>query len=162
MGLVAPLHVKSSHTGDRTHVPCIGRQIFNHRTTREVWFLPFLWGRKRRKWTWNRNAYRFFIQGVSPNISGEPRCEGENRDLKEEVNTEGGGAGKWVGGWVHQRLWATCPIPHFLPHHLHHLLGPCPFLPSLLLNDHLLPLLHPHFVAQGCYYWRGSPAHGNC
>ena len=34
------------------------------------------------------------IQGVSPNVSGEPRCKGEKRDLKEEVNTEGGGVGK--------------------------------------------------------------------
>ena len=34
------------------------------------------------------------IQGVSPNVSGEPRCKGEKRDLKEEVNTQGGGARK--------------------------------------------------------------------
>ena len=35
-GLVAPRHAGSSPTGDRTRVPCIGRRILNHRTTREV------------------------------------------------------------------------------------------------------------------------------
>ena len=35
-GLVAPWHVESSWTRDRTHVPCIGRWLLNHRTTRDV------------------------------------------------------------------------------------------------------------------------------
>ena len=35
-GLVAPRHVGSSQTRARTHVPCIGRQILNHCTTRQV------------------------------------------------------------------------------------------------------------------------------
>ena len=35
-GLVAPLHVGSSWIRDWTHVPCIGRQILSHWTTREV------------------------------------------------------------------------------------------------------------------------------
>ena len=35
-GLVTPWHVGSSWTWDRTHVPCIGRWILNHCTTREV------------------------------------------------------------------------------------------------------------------------------
>ena len=35
-GLVAPRHVGSSRARDQTHVPCIGRQILNHCTTREV------------------------------------------------------------------------------------------------------------------------------
>ena len=34
--LVAPRHVGSSRTRDRTRVPCIGRWILNHCTTREV------------------------------------------------------------------------------------------------------------------------------
>ena len=34
--LVALWHVGSSQTRDQTHVPCIGRWILNHRTTREV------------------------------------------------------------------------------------------------------------------------------
>ena len=33
-GLVAPLHAEASQTRDQTHVPCIGRQILNHWTTR--------------------------------------------------------------------------------------------------------------------------------
>ena len=33
MDLVAPRHVKSSQTRDRTCVPCTGWQILNHRTT---------------------------------------------------------------------------------------------------------------------------------
>ena len=36
MSLVAPWHVKSSWTRDQTPVSCIGRQILNHWTTREV------------------------------------------------------------------------------------------------------------------------------
>ena len=35
-GLVAPRHVGSSGTRDRTCVPCIGRRILNHCATREV------------------------------------------------------------------------------------------------------------------------------
>ena len=35
-GLVAPWHVGSSWTRDGTHVPCIGRRILIHWTTREV------------------------------------------------------------------------------------------------------------------------------
>ena len=35
-GLVVPRHVGSSQTRDRTCVPCIGRRILNHWTTREV------------------------------------------------------------------------------------------------------------------------------
>ena len=35
-GLVAPWHVGSSRTMARTRVPCIGRWILNHCTTREV------------------------------------------------------------------------------------------------------------------------------
>ena len=35
-GLVASWHVQSSCTGDRTHVPCIGRWFLYHRPTREV------------------------------------------------------------------------------------------------------------------------------
>ena len=35
-GLVALLHVGSSQTRARTHVPCIGRWILNHCATREV------------------------------------------------------------------------------------------------------------------------------
>ena len=38
-GLVAPWHMESSQRRDRTHVPCIGRQIPNHGTTREVLIL---------------------------------------------------------------------------------------------------------------------------
>ena len=37
-GLVAPWHVGSSRTRAQTRVPCIGRQILNHCTTREVLF----------------------------------------------------------------------------------------------------------------------------
>ena len=36
MGLVVPQHVGSSQIGDRTHVPCIGKWVINHCTTREV------------------------------------------------------------------------------------------------------------------------------
>ena len=42
MGLVAPRHVGSSWTRDRTHVPCIGRQILNHCATREVLLLLYM------------------------------------------------------------------------------------------------------------------------
>ena len=35
-GLVASWHVGSSWTRDHTYVPCTGRQIINHWTTREA------------------------------------------------------------------------------------------------------------------------------
>ena len=40
-GLLAPWHVGSSRTRDRTHAPCIGRWILNHCTTRKVPELQF-------------------------------------------------------------------------------------------------------------------------
>ena len=36
MGLVAPRHLESSRTRDGTCALCVGRQILNHWTTREV------------------------------------------------------------------------------------------------------------------------------
>ena len=36
MGLVVLQHILSSRTRDRTHVPCVGRWILTHWTTREV------------------------------------------------------------------------------------------------------------------------------
>ena len=36
MGLVSQKHVGSSQIRDPTHVACIGRQILNHRTTKEI------------------------------------------------------------------------------------------------------------------------------
>ena len=48
MGLIAPWYVESSQIRDQTGVPCIGRCILNHWTTREVpsFFLALLvgWG----------------------------------------------------------------------------------------------------------------------
>ena len=41
MGLAASLHVGSSWTRARTHVPCIGRWILNHCATREVPYVLF-------------------------------------------------------------------------------------------------------------------------
>ena len=38
MGSIAPWHVKSSQARDKTCVPCIGRRILNHWTSREVWY----------------------------------------------------------------------------------------------------------------------------
>ena len=38
-GLAAPLHVQASQTRDSIHVPCIGRQILSHWTTRGVPFI---------------------------------------------------------------------------------------------------------------------------
>ena len=41
MSLVDPWHVESSQTRDHTHVPCTGRQILNHWTTKEVYGYSF-------------------------------------------------------------------------------------------------------------------------
>ena len=41
-GLVAPRHVESSWTRDQTPVPCIGRWILYHWTTREVLHFNFI------------------------------------------------------------------------------------------------------------------------
>ena len=49
-GLVAPWHVGSSQTRPRTRVPCTGRQILNHCTTREVHhFLNTIYFKQRVK-----------------------------------------------------------------------------------------------------------------
>ena len=42
MGLVAPQHVGSFHTRERTHVFCTDRWILNHCTTSKVQYLPVL------------------------------------------------------------------------------------------------------------------------
>ena len=43
LGLVAPQHVGFSRGRDQIHVPCIGRQILHHWTTREaLWVFYFL------------------------------------------------------------------------------------------------------------------------
>ena len=42
-GLVAPRHVASSRTRARTRVPCIGRRILQHCTTREIPKQVFFW-----------------------------------------------------------------------------------------------------------------------
>ena len=41
-GLAALQHVGSSYIRDQTHVPCTGRQILNHWTTRKVPMLCLL------------------------------------------------------------------------------------------------------------------------
>ena len=41
IGLAALQYVESSHTRHQTHVSCIGRQILNHWTTREVLVIHF-------------------------------------------------------------------------------------------------------------------------
>ena len=57
-GLVAPRHVGSSRARDQTCVPCIGRQILNHCTTREVPLLPiFDWV----VWFFDIELYKLFI-----------------------------------------------------------------------------------------------------
>ena len=48
MGLGAQQNVESSETRDQTHVPCTGRQIINHWTTRKV-HAVFLKGRENLK-----------------------------------------------------------------------------------------------------------------
>ena len=42
MGVAAPWHAKSSLTSGQTCVPCNGRQILNHWTTREALVFMFL------------------------------------------------------------------------------------------------------------------------
>ena len=42
LGLVAPRHVESSRIKNGTHVPCTGKQILTHWTTREVQLLSIL------------------------------------------------------------------------------------------------------------------------
>ena len=40
-GLIAPWHVEYSWTRDQTHVPCTGRKILTHCTTREVLIIHY-------------------------------------------------------------------------------------------------------------------------
>ena len=55
-GLIAPWRVGSSWTKNQTCVPCIGRWILNHWTTREVPAFNIL----------NRNVYKAFHVGCCP------------------------------------------------------------------------------------------------
>ena len=58
-GLVAPRHVGSSWIRDPTCVPFIGRQILNHRVTREVlhFCLSFSPDLRKRAFTFSHHAY---------------------------------------------------------------------------------------------------------
>ena len=50
MGLLALGHVESSWAWNRIHVPCNGRRILSHWTTREVRALVFILSEMRRLW----------------------------------------------------------------------------------------------------------------
>ena len=101
-GLVAPWHVGSSRTRVQTRVRCIGRQILNHCTTREVprcsdlksKFFPFyppLWKIYRRpreysvkvEVTWYELAAQMFvIDHHLPPGSGRAFTRGQPRPSK--------------------------------------------------------------------------------
>ena len=64
-GLVAPRHVGSSQTRARTRVPCIGRQIPNHCTTREAptpGIFIHSWGEYKIKEPFWKAVWQFLIK----------------------------------------------------------------------------------------------------
>ena len=77
-GLVARGHVESSQTRDQTHIPCTGRCILNHRTTREVLDLSFKLD--PAPWPWlnvSWRCHRFFdstgATGKTPSSLSQPK-----------------------------------------------------------------------------------------
>ena len=72
MGLVALWHVDSSQTREQNHVPCVGRWILNHWTTREVpgcnFKLVFL-----RRWPLSKEVA---ILGKLVPSGGHGQCKG--------------------------------------------------------------------------------------
>ena len=68
MGLVALRHVESSPTRDRTRVPCIGRRILIHHTTREVlhFILTFVINLTEGSASGYFNPHSVFINCPSP------------------------------------------------------------------------------------------------
>ena len=72
MGLVALQHVGSSQTRDQTHVPCIGRLILNHWTTRAVLQACFNWQSENRLYPFS--LLQFDQKGLS-NQQSNPRME---------------------------------------------------------------------------------------
>ena len=86
MGLAAPWHVESSQTRDRTCVPCIGRWILYHWTTKEVHGLFFkveklkhvsvserkVW-LTERGWVYSRKMMWFILWG-SEKAGGVLKC----------------------------------------------------------------------------------------
>ena len=78
LGLAAPRHVGSSHTRDRTGVPCIGRRILNHHpwTTREIPGMLTLnrplfhtLHMKHPSDSQNQTEFRSYVIQLAPNIS---------------------------------------------------------------------------------------------
>ena len=88
-GLVAPRHVESSRTRHQIHVPCIGRQIPVHCTTREVQSMLFLRS--------SLNAYTSFkalngLAGIKQKLYLAIQCSGPwgNLNFKHTVSPQGG------------------------------------------------------------------------
>ena len=78
-GWVAPRHVGSSRTREGTCVPCIGRQILNRRTTREIlhkWKLP-----SRRDFWFLFSVLRRTFVNVKPALGHEGICLGLSAPL---------------------------------------------------------------------------------
>ena len=74
MSLVAPQHVESSQTRDRTRVSCIGRQTLHHRATRKAPELQFQVKLSRktslRKWLLSKDLKKVRVQAnLSESVS---------------------------------------------------------------------------------------------
>ena len=90
MGLVAPHHVGSSRIRDRTRVPCIGRWILNHCTTREV---P------------GSESYSYYSTSANKRLKwAQDRREGTRENLSQNL------VGSWSRLHVHYRVpWGKKP-----------------------------------------------------
>ena len=86
-GLVAPQHVGSSQTRDQTCVPCTGRQILNHWTTREVQPLSFY-------------QHEFSKTNIHTSVGVERGRRGKGRE--EEFCPTGNKAPKLIPQWILQ------------------------------------------------------------
>ena len=70
LGLVASWHMEPSQTKDQTNVPCNGRQILNHWTTRKVLGMHFkrkgvmVFIEEQGIWPWRREISGIFLLAV--------------------------------------------------------------------------------------------------
>ena len=101
-GLVALWLVKSSQNRDGTHVPYIGRWIFNHWTAREVQEFPF----KHCFSFISQIDFCYFHLGFPGGASGKESACQFRRPKRRGFNL-------WTGKNSWSRKWY--PIPLFLP-----------------------------------------------
>ena len=98
MGLTALQHVVSSWTRAQTHIPCTGKQIPNHWTTREV---PQYYS----SWLWHLPLRLFSMFPVHSSISSIQHSAGHIVVLNKYWKNE------WMNWWQKETLHPAVRVP---------------------------------------------------